>query len=99
MQVTHIDDVITDNIISSSARRRRKCWVEVQHNESIEELFDRMTSTTNTPPPVDMDTNSSGDEMTTAAECSEGEGEDRTVSIYAGHEVIRIEKCLHTCRH
>ena len=83
MQVTHIDDVITDNIISSSARRRRKCWVEVQHNESIEELFDRMTSTTNTPPPVDMDTNSSGD----AAECSEGEGEDRLVSIYAEYQI------------
>ena len=98
MQVTHVDDVITDNVISSSARRRRKCWVEVQHNESIEELFDRMTSTTNTPPPVDMDTNSSGDELTTAAECSEGEGEDRPVSIYAEHELM-VEKCLDTCQH
>ena len=57
-------------MISSSARRRRKCWSEVQHNESIEELFDRMTSSTSTPPVVDMDT----DEVTgVVAECAEDE--------------------------
>ena len=50
-------DVITDDMISSSARRRHKCWSEVEHRESIEELFDRITSSTNTPPLVDMDTN------------------------------------------
>ena len=67
-------DVITDNVISSSARRRRKCWSEVQHRESIEELFDRMTSSTNTPPVVDMDT----DEVTgVAGEHTEDEEHDR----------------------
>ena len=67
-------DVITDSVISSSARRRRKCWSEVQHNESIEELFDRMTSSTNTPPVVDMDT----DEVTgVVAECAEDEEHKR----------------------
>ena len=58
-------------MISSSAKRRRKCWSEVQHNESIEELFDRMASATNTPPLVDMDTNINSD---TAAE---GKEQDR----------------------
>ena len=55
----------TDNMISSSARRRRKCWSEVEHNESIEELFDRMTSSSaaNTAVPlVDMDINSNDDD-------------------------------------
>ena len=55
----------TDNVISSSARRRRKCWSEVEHNESIEELFDRMTSSSaaNTAVSlVDMDINSNDDD-------------------------------------
>ena len=47
--------IFTDQVISSSAKRRRKCWSELQHNESIDELFDRLA---NTPPVVVMDTNS-----------------------------------------
>ena len=54
----------TDNVISSSARRRRKCWSEIEHNESIEELFDRMTSSAaNTAVPVvDMEVNNDDDD-------------------------------------
>ena len=51
-------------MISSSARRRHKCLSEVEHNESIEELFDRMASSSanTTVPVVDMDTNSNDDD-------------------------------------
>jgi len=41
--------IITDQVISSSGMKRRKCWSEMVHNESIDELFDRLT---NTPPSV-----------------------------------------------
>ena len=55
-------------MISSSARRRRKCWSEIEHNESIEELFDRMAANT---PPIDMDTNTiSCDDDVTTAKCT-----------------------------
>ena len=57
----------TDSVISSSAKRRRKCWSEVQHNESIEELFDKMAAAMTTKPstanttPAHVYTNNSGD--------------------------------------
>ena len=86
-------------MISSSARRRRKCWSEVEHNESIEELFDRMASSSanTTVPVVDMDTNSNDDdddnddEVTGVVERVEGEGHhhcNRITTIY----VTRYEK-------
>ena len=74
-------------MISSSARRRRKCWSEVEHNESIEELFDRMASSSaNTAVPVvDMDTNSNDDddddEVTGVIERFEDEGQHHCKGI------------------
>ena len=84
-------------MISSSARRRRKCWSEIEHNESIEELFDRMASSSANiaVPVVDMDTNSNDDDnddkVTGVVERVEGEGHHYCKGITTVY-VTRYEK-------
>ena len=74
-----------DHVISSSARKRRKCWSEMGHNESIDELFDRLVA--NTPPTavVAMDTNNSSSDDD---DVTSGSGQDHMIrSVVEGDHI------------
>ena len=86
--------ITADHVISSSARKRRKCWSEMGHNESIDELFDRLAA--NTPPTavVAMDTNnsSSDDDVTS------GSGQDHVIqsAVEGDHISPNLHGQIHT---